>query len=216
MLRPMIWAGFILYLVVVFAVGLYSYRRNRTQEDFLLAGRRLGPWIASVSERASGESAWLLLGLPGATFAAAYGQTWAAVGSIDVMDDGIIPGARIEVQAINCVCDTGPSGNYSAALDVRMSIWGDVVGNNFDSLLPGRWDPPQGVIDFNDISSVVDKFRNLPGAPLKARVDISPNVPDLVIDFVDISRCVDAFRGDAYPFAGPSARGPLNEAPDAR
>lgn len=171
-----------------------------------LAGTKMwigNPHVVTEASDNSGDT-------PPPTFMAASLQNtpdcrdWGAVGPIDVMDDGIIPGARIEVQAIDCICDTAARGNFSAALDVQTSIWGDVVGNNFDSLLPGRWDPPQGVVDFNDIGTVVDKFKNLPGAPLKARVDISPNVPDLVIDFVDIGRCVDAFVGNPYPFAGPT------------
>ena len=78
----MIWFGFIFYLILVFAIGAYSYHRNKTQEGFLLAGRSLGPWVAALSERASGESAWLLIGLPGAAFAAAYGEVWTALGVI--------------------------------------------------------------------------------------------------------------------------------------
>ena len=35
-------------------------------------GRRLGPWVTAISERASGESAWFLLGLPGAAYAAGF------------------------------------------------------------------------------------------------------------------------------------------------
>ena len=42
----------------------------------MLAGRRLGPWVTAFSERASGESAWLLLGLPGAAIAVGYGEIW--------------------------------------------------------------------------------------------------------------------------------------------
>ena len=51
-----------------------------SQLDFLLAGRKLGPWVTAFSERASGESAWLLLGLPGAAIAIGYGEFWAVIG----------------------------------------------------------------------------------------------------------------------------------------
>jgi sodium/proline symporter len=78
----MILAGFLLYLVIVLVIGLYSYHRNTSNEDFLLAGRSLGPWMAALSERASGESAWLLLGLPAAAFAAAYVEIWTALGVV--------------------------------------------------------------------------------------------------------------------------------------
>jgi sodium/proline symporter len=78
----MILAGFILYLIIVLAIGLYSYHFNKSNEDFLLAGRSLGPWVAAFSERASGESAWLLLGLPAAAFVAAYAEIWTALGVV--------------------------------------------------------------------------------------------------------------------------------------
>ena len=72
--------GFILYLICVLAVGLYTYRANKSHKDFFLAGMKLNPWVVAFSERASGESAWLLLGLPGAAFAAGLLELWTAVG----------------------------------------------------------------------------------------------------------------------------------------
>ena len=49
--------GFIIYLAVVLVVGLLTFRLNKTLADFVLAGRKLGPWVVAFSERASGESA---------------------------------------------------------------------------------------------------------------------------------------------------------------
>jgi sodium/proline symporter len=48
--------------------------------DYLLADRKLGPWVAAFSERASGESAWLLIGLPGLAFATGVSTVWVGVG----------------------------------------------------------------------------------------------------------------------------------------
>ncbi len=72
--------GMIIYSVVILAVGILSARLNRTLDDYLLAGRSLGPWVAAFSERASGESAWLLIGLPGLAFATGLGTVWVGVG----------------------------------------------------------------------------------------------------------------------------------------
>lgn len=74
--------SFIAYLVLVVVVGLLTYGLNRTGEDYLLAGRRLPTWVATFSERASGESAWLLLGFPGMVFVAGLPQLWPAVGCV--------------------------------------------------------------------------------------------------------------------------------------
>jgi len=49
-------------------------------DDFLLAGRSLGPLSAAISERASGESAWFLLGLPGAAYAVGFTEFWSVIG----------------------------------------------------------------------------------------------------------------------------------------
>ena len=62
-------------------------------------------------------------------------------------------------------------------------------------------------LDFTDIASVVDKFTASPTAPIKARAQLQPNVPDPTkpVDFSDIASVVDAFTGADYPFAGPTA-----------
>ena len=73
---------FTIYLLLIILVGIFSNKFINSQLDFLLAGRRLGPWVTAFSERASGESAWLLLGLPGAAIAVGYGEVWAVIGII--------------------------------------------------------------------------------------------------------------------------------------
>lgn len=61
--------SFLFYLIIIMLVGFASARMTKTLPDFLLAGRRLGPWVVAFSERASGESAWMLLGLTGLAYA---------------------------------------------------------------------------------------------------------------------------------------------------
>ena len=73
---------FVIYIFFLLGVGVWAFRLNKTQEDYLLAGRRLGPWITAFSERASGESAWLLLALPGAAISVGLGASWAVLGII--------------------------------------------------------------------------------------------------------------------------------------
>ncbi|MGY8787116.1 MAG: sodium/proline symporter [Fidelibacterota bacterium] len=78
----MIGIIFILYLTFLLGVGVWTFKFNKTQEDYLLAGRKLGPWVTAFSERASGESAWLLLALPGAAITVGLSESWAVVGII--------------------------------------------------------------------------------------------------------------------------------------
>ena len=73
---------FIIYLAFLIGIGIRTFRYNKTQEDYLLAGRSLGPWVTAFSERASGESAWLLLALPGAAIAIGLGEFWSVIGIV--------------------------------------------------------------------------------------------------------------------------------------
>jgi sodium/proline symporter len=74
--------GFIFYLVLILVVGFITYHINKSHKDFFIAGRKLNPWVVAFSERASGESAWLLLGLPGAAFASGLMEFWTALGCV--------------------------------------------------------------------------------------------------------------------------------------
>jgi len=136
---------------------------------------------------------------------------WSAYDRVDVFDDGIVQRSRYDVRIIDASCDCTNPSHYSSPLTVDNSAIGDVVGNGGCAALP--CDAPQGVVDFVDISAVVDKFKNEPLSPRKARADlINSNVsipfPDQKIDFVDISYCVDAFRSTASPPPGPPTTDP--------
>lgn len=71
---------FLLYCVVIIAVGYYFSRSSNTQSDFLLGGKKLPGWALAFSERATGESAWLLLGYTGFVFMTGLAGIWVAVG----------------------------------------------------------------------------------------------------------------------------------------
>jgi len=136
---------------------------------------------------------------------------WSVYDRVDVFDDGIVQRSRYDVRIIDATCDCMIPAHYSPPTTVHTSAIGDVVGNTGCAVLP--CDAPQGVIDFVDISGVVDKFRNLPRAPRKARADLINSVvtnpiPDQKIDFVDISYCVDGFRGAASLPPGPPTADP--------
>ena len=73
-------AVFVLYLAVLAAIGVYCTRFNRTLADFVLGGRRLGPWVTALSAQASDMSAWLLIGLPATAYVAGLSAVWAVLG----------------------------------------------------------------------------------------------------------------------------------------
>jgi len=71
---------FVVYFVLLLAIGLYFYRKNVHIEDYLLGGRGMGAWVTALSAQASDMSGWLLMGLPGAVYLYGIGQSWIAAG----------------------------------------------------------------------------------------------------------------------------------------
>ncbi|GAA4771398.1 sodium/proline symporter PutP [Citricoccus nitrophenolicus] len=70
----------LLYFAVMLAIGFHASRKNNDLDDYMLAGRRLPPFVAALSAGASDMSGWLLLGLPGAVYASGLVEAWIAVG----------------------------------------------------------------------------------------------------------------------------------------
>ncbi len=72
----------ITYLVFLIAWGLYQGRKVKTNSDYAIAGRNLPGWAAALSERATGESSWALLGLPGFAYSSGLIGIWTAIGCV--------------------------------------------------------------------------------------------------------------------------------------
>ncbi len=68
------------YLVLMLLIGWWAYRRTHSLSDYILGGRRLGPWPTALSAGASDMSGWLLLGLPGYAYAAGIEALWLVGG----------------------------------------------------------------------------------------------------------------------------------------
>jgi sodium/proline symporter len=76
------YIGLIVYLLLMLGVGFLTWGMNKSKEDFIIGGRKLGPWVVSLSERTAAESAWLILGLSGAVYWVGTGELWTAVGCV--------------------------------------------------------------------------------------------------------------------------------------
>jgi sodium/proline symporter len=70
------------YFAVLLAIGAVASRRVRNLEDYYVGGKRLGYWVVAFSARASGESAWLYLGLTGLGAVVGARATWVVVGEV--------------------------------------------------------------------------------------------------------------------------------------
>ena len=71
--------AFIVYLIVLVLIGIWSSRLNKTLDDFLIAGRKLGTWPVAISAEASDMSGWLVLALPGRAFMYGISAIWTAI-----------------------------------------------------------------------------------------------------------------------------------------
>lgn len=74
--------AFILYFMVVLAIGLYFFvkSKNSDEKEYFLGGRSMGPFVTAMSAQASDMSGWLLMGFPGSIFAFGMGQVWIGIG----------------------------------------------------------------------------------------------------------------------------------------
>jgi sodium/proline symporter len=72
----------VIYLLAMLAIGVYFGRKELSQADYHMGGHRVSGWVLALSERATGESAWLILGLTGAAYAVGLPEVWVAIGCV--------------------------------------------------------------------------------------------------------------------------------------
>ena len=89
-----------LYFILMIAIGLYAQRQSTSDsEGYLLAGRNLPPSVAALSAGASDMSGWLLLGLPGALYAAGLVEAWIGIGLfVGALFNWLIVAPRLRAQ----------------------------------------------------------------------------------------------------------------------
>ncbi|MCA9662752.1 MAG: hypothetical protein KC486_30720, partial [Myxococcales bacterium] len=72
--------GVLLYLAILIVIGAVASRRMKDLRDYFVGGKDLGFLAIAFSARATGESAWLLLGLTGMGAAVGVKALWVVVG----------------------------------------------------------------------------------------------------------------------------------------
>lgn len=89
-----------LYFALMLGIGGYAWRKSTdTSEGYLLGGRNLHPAVAALSAGASDMSGWLLLGLPGALYAAGLVEAWIGIGLfVGALANWIIVAPRLREQ----------------------------------------------------------------------------------------------------------------------
>ncbi len=76
------YAMIILYFGVLMFLGYLASRRIHSMKDFVVGGKSLGFWVAAFSAQATGESAWLLLGLTGMGAMVGFSAYWVVLGEL--------------------------------------------------------------------------------------------------------------------------------------
>lgn len=74
---------FVLYLLVMVAIGFKFYNKSDNMSEYILGGRKLNSWVTAMSAQASDMSGWLLIGLPGTAYLIYTGTSeaiWTAIG----------------------------------------------------------------------------------------------------------------------------------------
>ncbi len=97
------------YLLILFAIAYFAWRRTLGISDYVLGGRTLGPGVTALSAGASDMSGWLLLGLPGAIYLSGLGEAWIVV--------GLLLGAWANWRLV-----AGPLRRASAAADDALTL----------------------------------------------------------------------------------------------
>ncbi|MBE6550347.1 MAG: sodium/proline symporter PutP [Ruminococcaceae bacterium] len=72
----------IIYFIAMLTIGVFFFLKSKSKsdKDYFLGGRSMGPWVTAMSAQASDMSAWLLMGLPGSILAFGLGQAWIGIG----------------------------------------------------------------------------------------------------------------------------------------
>lgn len=116
------------YMVLLILWGLYQGRKVKTNSDFAIAGRNLPGWVAALSERATGESSWALLGLPGAAYATGLMEVWTAIGCVvGIVFAWVVLSWRLRAEAAKYKADTFT--DYIAQKHGETGKWIRIVGS---------------------------------------------------------------------------------------
>lgn len=136
-------------------------------------------------------------------------QDWSLESVIHAFGAEILPSSTYSVQLLGSGCTESSESNYSPALVVKTARHGDIhpsfqqtcAESGCTPCTASCRDQPEGP----DTAACVNKFKNMPSAPIKVFSQLIRDVLDLNTDVeaLDITLIVDAFKGFAYSQHGP-------------
>jgi len=133
-----------------------------------------------------------------------YYTNWWEVGIVNITGAEIVPSSEYSVQAYGSSCEGVEAGctNVSAPVTMFTRRFGDVEASFCP---PTCGAETGGQPNVTDVAQLVNKFKNLANAPVKAISQLQPNLPELNADInaLDVTAVVDAVKQRAYSFSGP-------------
>ena len=146
-------------------------------------------------------------GIPSSTFISSILQCepqcmdFGSIGEVlHIGDPNIVPQALYEVRAFSCVDDTFDREVCSEPLSIATSRYTDVVL----SCAECPCEPAEGIINIIDCKAIADRFVSAPCAPLTARLDMVPAMPDRQLNVTDFLACLNVgFLGLDYSLSKP-------------
>ena len=82
MVSTTIVAVLAVYLIILLAIGVWGGRESHSVAGYYVANKKLPAWVIAFSSNATGESAWLLLGLTGMGAMIGIKAFWVVVGEV--------------------------------------------------------------------------------------------------------------------------------------
>ncbi len=115
----MFWAFTAVYMTAVIYLGYLGYKRTKASEDFMLAGRKVHPWVIGISYGATFISTSAIVGFGGTSAVYGAGLIWLAFLNIAV---GVLLAFTV-------------FGKPTRALGqkLRAATFPDLLGKRFDS-----------------------------------------------------------------------------------
>ena len=81
-MRTTVVVVLVLYLLILLGIGWWGGRESDSMKGYYVAGKQLPSWVIAFSSNATGESAWLLLGLTGMGYAIGVHAFWVIMGEV--------------------------------------------------------------------------------------------------------------------------------------
>ena len=72
----------IIYFSILMFLGYLASQRVKSMKDFVIGGKSLSYWVAAFAAQATGEAAWVLLGLTGMGAMLGFSTYWVVIGEL--------------------------------------------------------------------------------------------------------------------------------------